>query len=189
MDSNCKMAVVCGEDNIKKYSTQKSQFYCLPDQPAGGTNFASYCEGCQSQGLRHFWRKTAAKSDTVGNSFHFHSLWTDWQQTVNRLRRECEQITNRLTTESELAVTYCEQTVEKCEQTEHTVNRLWTECLLFYFNTCTFYIVLSCSLTNKCTIISQIMTLLHVSTLSCHPQGDCNQYLAKLHKYFRCSCW
>jgi len=26
-------------------------------------------------------------------------------------------------------------------------------------------------MTNKCTIISQIITLLHVSTLSCHPQG------------------
>jgi len=36
-------------------------------------------------------------------------------------------------------------------------------------------------MTNKCTIISQIITLLHVSTLSCHPQGACNQYLAKLH--------
>jgi len=38
------------------------------------------------------------------------------------------------------------------------------------------------------TIISQIITLLHVSTLSCHPQGACNQWLAKLHKYFKCSC-
>jgi len=45
------------------------------------------------------------------------------------------------------------------------------------------------TMTNKCTIISQIITLLHVSTLSCHPQGACNQYLAKLHKYFTCSCW
>jgi len=42
---------------------------------------------------------------------------------------------------------------------------------------------------NKCTIISQIITLLHVSTLSCHPQGDRNQYFAKLHKYFKCTCW
>jgi hypothetical protein len=32
----------------------------------------------------------------------------------------------------------------------------------------------------KYTIISQIITLLHVSTLSCHPQTACNQYLAKL---------
>ena len=31
---------------------------------------------------------------------------------------------------------------------------------------------------NKDTIISQIITLLHVSTLSCHPLGACNQYLA-----------
>jgi len=35
-------------------------------------------------------------------------------------------------------------------------------------------------MTNKCTIISQIITLLHVSAQSCHPQGACNQYLAKL---------
>ena len=48
---------------------------------------------------------------------------------------------------------------------------------------------LFCTMTNKCTIISQIITLLHVSTLSCHPQGACNQYLAKLHKYFKRSCW
>jgi len=36
-------------------------------------------------------------------------------------------------------------------------------------------------MTNKCTIISQIITLLHVSTLSNHPQGSRNQYLAKSH--------
>ena len=35
----------------------------------------------------------------------------------------------------------------------------------------------------------QIITLLHVSTLSCHPQAACNQHLDKLHKYFKCSCW
>jgi hypothetical protein len=52
-----------------------------------------------------------------------------------------------------------------------------------------FLFFLFCSMTNKCTIISQIITLLRVSTLSCHPQGDCNQHLAKLHKYFKCSCW
>jgi len=28
---------------------------------------------------------------------------------------------------------------------------------------------------NKFTIISRIITLLHISTLSCHPQGACNQ--------------
>jgi len=39
------------------------------------------------------------------------------------------------------------------------------------------------TMTNKYTIISQIITLLHISTLSCHPQGAWNQYLAKLHKY------
>jgi len=40
-------------------------------------------------------------------------------------------------------------------------------------------------MTNKCTILSQIITLLHVSTQSCHLQGACNQHLAKLHKYFK----
>ena len=46
-----------------------------------------------------------------------------------------------------------------------------------------------CMMTNKCTIISHNITLLHVSTLSCHPQGVFNQCLARLHKYFKCSCW
>jgi len=58
-----------------------------------------------------------------------------------------------------------------------------------YFNTCTVYLLLFFTVTDKCTIISQIVTLLHVSTLSCHLQGARNQYLAKLHKYFKCSCW
>jgi len=45
-------------------------------------------------------------------------------------------------------------------------------------------------MTNQRTIISQIITLhLHVSTLLCHPQGAGNQYLAKLHKYFKRSYW
>jgi hypothetical protein len=35
--------------------------------------------------------------------------------------------------------------------------------------------ILFCTMTNKRTIISQIITLLHVSTLSCHPHGACNQ--------------
>ena len=50
---------------------------------------------------------------------------------------------------------------------------------------------LFCSMTNKSTITInlQIITLLRVSTLSCHPQGTRNQYLAKLHKCFKCSCW
>jgi hypothetical protein len=51
------------------------------------------------------------------------------------------------------------------------------------------YFFLFCTMTNKCTIISQIITLVHVSTLSCHPQGACNHYLAQLYSYFHCSCW
>jgi hypothetical protein len=49
-----------------------------------------------------------------------------------------------------------------------------------YCDICTVHLLLFCTVANKCTIISQIITLLHVSTLSCHPQGACNQYLAKL---------
>jgi len=45
--------------------------------------------------------------------------------------------------------------------------------IIFYF------VLLLCTLTNKCTIISLIITLLRVWTLSCHPQEACNQYLAK----------
>jgi len=41
---------------------------------------------------------------------------------------------------------------------------------------------------NNCTTISQVSTLLHVPTL-CHLQRACNQYLAKLHKYSKCSWW
>ena len=44
------------------------------------------------------------------------------------------------------------------------------------------YFLLFCTMSNKYTIISQIITLLHVSTISCHPQGACNQYLAQLRK-------
>jgi len=58
---------------------------------------------------------------------------------------------------------------------------------LSYFNTCTMHLLLFCAMTNKCTIISQIITLLHVLMLLYHPQGACNQYLAKLHKYFKYS--
>jgi len=44
---------------------------------------------------------------------------------------------------------------------------------------------LFCKMTNKCTIISQIITLLHVSTLTLHHKGAPNQYLANLHNYFK----
>jgi hypothetical protein len=41
----------------------------------------------------------------------------------------------------------------------------------FYFNTCTVQVLLFRTLNQQMhTIISQIITLLHVSTLSCHPQ-------------------
>jgi hypothetical protein len=52
-----------------------------------------------------------------------------------------------------------------------------------------FLFFLFCAVTDKRAIISQVMTLLRVSTLSCHPQTVSNQYLAKLHQYFKNSCW
>ena len=63
-----------------------------------------------------------------------------------------------------------------------TSRRIPEDINFHYFNIRTVHLVLFCTMTNKCTIISQIITLLHVSTLSCHPQGTCNQYLFKLHK-------
>jgi len=48
--------------------------------------------------------------------------------------------------------------------------------------------LLFCAMTNKCTIISQIIILLHISKLSYDPQGTCIQYFAKLHKYFKHNC-
>ena len=51
------------------------------------------------------------------------------------------------------------------------------------------HLSLFCTKTNRCTIISQTITLLHVSTVTCHPQTAYNQYLANLHKYFKFSCW
>ena len=59
----------------------------------------------------------------------------------------------------------------------------------FYFNVCTLHLLILYFDQQMYTIISQIITLLHVSTLSCHLQRACNQYLAKLHKCFKCSCW
>jgi len=49
---------------------------------------------------------------------------------------------------------------------------------------CTVHLLLFCTMTNKCTINSQNITLLHVSTLSCHLQGICDQCLAKLQFFF-----
>jgi len=54
-----------------------------------------------------------------------------------------------------------------------------------YFSTCTLHLLLFCPMSNKCIIISQFITLLQISTLLCHSQTACNQYLVKLHKYFK----
>jgi hypothetical protein len=53
----------------------------------------------------------------------------------------------------------------------------------------TYITYLFYTITNQSTIISQIITLLRVSTLSCHLRGARNQCLAKLDTYFKCSCW
>ena len=51
-------------------------------------------------------------------------------------------------------------------------------CFGFYFNTCILHLLSFCTLDQQMhTIISQIITLLHVSTLSCHLQTACNHYL------------
>ena len=55
-------------------------------------------------------------------------------------------------------------------------------------NTFTVHLLSFCTMNQKMhTIIPQIITLLHVSTLSCHPQTACNQYFAQLHRYIPAS--
>jgi len=72
-----------------------------------------------------------------------------------------------------------------------TLGRQWLLCAAYFVDCIAFKccVYCFCTMTSKCTNISQIITLLHVSTLSCHPQGACNLYLIKLHKYFKCSCY
>ena len=61
---------------------------------------------------------------------------------------------------------------------------------LFYFNTCTVHLSLFCTITNTYTTILQIITLLlNVSALFYHPQIVRCYYLAKFHKYVKCSSW
>ena len=66
-------------------------------------------------------------------------------------------------------------------------SRLFVDCLTFedvdisvlrnvdIYLSCFVFFLFFCTTTNNGTIISQIITLLHVSTLSCHPQRACNQ--------------
>jgi hypothetical protein len=63
---------------------------------------------------------------------------------------------------------------------------MWSCLMMLFFTVLIFktylpdiYSIIFCPVTNKCTIISQIITLLHVSTLSFHPQTACNPNLAK----------
>ena len=51
----------------------------------------------------------------------------------------------------------------------------------YFPDTCS---ILFCTMTNKCIIILQIITLLHVWTISCHPLVACNQYLVYNDHYF-----
>jgi len=85
---------------------------------------------------------------------------------------------------------YFVQGTNKCTQLFHTLSH----CYMFRH----YRVILSELVINACqvtpvfrtmnqqmhTIISRIITPLHVSTLSCHPQTACNQYLTKLHQYF-----
>ena len=55
----------------------------------------------------------------------------------------------------------------------HLVGILFPHINFNYIVTIISVFFLFCTMTNKYTIISQIITLLHVSTLSCQPQGAC----------------
>ena len=116
-------------------------------------------------------RKTAPKSRIHGQSgsrhyLCFHLFWMHSVPACNKLAVDLEVVLSwhKLVMHSiRYPVNYC----------------------MFYFNV---LCILSCTMNQKMhTIISQIITLLHVSTLSCHPQTVCNQYLAQLHQYFKCS--
>jgi hypothetical protein len=90
-------------------------------------------------------------------------------------------------------------TIKQCSVVGLFEQMLFTFSVYFQLNKSS--IQLFCTMTNKCTIISQIITLLHVSTLSCHPQGACNRCFmhktyvqhpnCKLyyqHPHFKCLC-
>jgi len=73
----------------------------------------------------------------------------------------------------------------KCTQLFHKLSHCYMfrhyrvivrELVINAFKTCTraSFVILCCD-QQMHKIISQIITLLHVSTLSCHPQGACNQ--------------
>ena len=77
-------------------------------------------------------------------------------------------------------ILYCDQQMHNCFTNYHTptcFDTIVSSSGSFVINTCTVHLLLFCTMTNKWTIVSQIITLLHVSTLSCHPQAACNQYL------------
>ena len=61
------------------------------------------------------------------------------------------------------------------------------ELVINAFNTCTraSFVILCCD-QQMHTIISQIITMLHVSTLSCHPQGACTQCLQYMYTCIFC---
>jgi len=66
----------------------------------------------------------------------------------------------------------------------------WQSNFFFYFNACTLYLLLFCTMTNKWTQLFHKLSHCYMFRhYRCHPQTACNQYLAKLHKYFKCSCW
>ena len=56
---------------------------------------------------------------------------------------------------------------------------------LFCLNTCTVHLLLFCTMTNKFTIISQIITLLHVSTLIVSSSGSLLSIPCQVTQVFR----
>ena len=60
---------------------------------------------------------------------------------------------------------------------EHVFCGSWKFLCILFILFFLFFCFLFCTMTKKCTIISQIITLLYVSTLSCHHQGACINYM------------
>jgi hypothetical protein len=98
----------------------------------------------------------------------------------------CDELITRLEESYRLwCVVVCDQDTSWTRKPEIALGcsaRDNNNCLLFSIS-------LFCTMTNKCIIISQIIKLQHYSILTRHTQAACNQYLAKLHKYFKLYVW
>jgi hypothetical protein len=107
--------------------------------------------------------------------FHLHewgspNLFEPWKSGPTKLSRESQETSTDM----------------RCIKTQDS------EGLCFVSSeskTKNFFIFLSCNITTNAQLFHKLPHSYFFSTLSSHPQGVCNQYLAKLHRYFKCISW